>query len=51
MFYLEHQLMQEAFCEWIGLSKDHATEDVNYLNGICDTVQRAYEALERGDSE
>ena len=45
--YVEHSLMHEAMCEWVGMVREHAMEDLNYLMGIHDFAQRAIEAMEK----
>ena len=39
--------MHEAMCEWVGMDREHAMEDLNYLMGIHDFAQRAIEAMEK----
>lgn len=44
---LEHEIMHEALCEWAGMDRERAMEDLNYLEGVHDFAQRALDALER----
>ena len=47
-FYLEHNLMHEAMCEWVGINREQAMEDINYLQGVHDFAQKVVEKMESG---
>lgn len=36
----EHDIMDRAFCEWIGQSREASREDVNYLWGVHDLAEK-----------
>ena len=46
MLYLEHQIMEGAFGEWCGFDRERAMEDINYLQGVHDAVEKGLRALE-----
>lgn len=49
---LEHDMLTEAFDEWCGTDREHATEDLAYLQGIHDFAHRAIAGmLEEEDGE
>ncbi len=51
ILYLEHKIINEAMCEWIGMDREHAIEDINYLQGVHDFAHRAVEALESDETD
>ena len=51
VLYLEHNIMHEAMCEWVGVDREHAMEDLNYLQGVHDFAHGAVEALKRGEDD
>ncbi|MBO5740777.1 MAG: hypothetical protein J6R54_02180 [Bacteroidaceae bacterium] len=36
----EHDIMDRAFCEWIGEDKDSAMSDIQYLWGVHDFAEK-----------
>ena len=46
IFRAEHEVLRDAM-DWCGVKKENAPEDLSYIEGVHDTVQKLAETLER----
>lgn len=46
-----HDLMQEAMGEWIGMDRNAAMEEVNYLTGIIDLTAKLLTIIDAEDED
>lgn len=51
VLYLEFLMLDEAFGEWCGFDKEHAMEDISYLQGVHDFAHNAVKLLEQSEIE
>ena len=48
----EHDILHESLCNWCGLNKDDAMQDIYYLQGVHDMAHKLMEKLDPdGDAD
>ena len=51
LYEIEHKLLAEAMREWVGINRESAMEDLNYIQGVVDYVSKVIDAYYEEDGE
>lgn len=51
LYRIEHELLAEAMREWVGINRETAMEDLNYIQGVVDYVSKVMDAYYEEDGE